>query len=242
VAQTADERVRALAGAYLDGYFERNPDQVTLYGVPGRHHDKLPDNSLDALAIWQTREDAWLKDAAAIDPAAIASPSLRATYAIAREALDGSIAARACRNELWTVSQMVNGWQIQFGYLVTIQPVGTATARSQALARWRALPRYIDTEIANLRQGLKLGYSAPKGNIRLVIDQMQSLISTPVRESPFDSPAVRDKIPAFAKDFDALVGDEINPAFARYRDFLQNEYLPAARDAIAISANPNGTA
>ena len=127
VAQTADERVRALAGAYLDGYFERNPDQVTLYGVPGRHHDKLPDNSLDALAIWQTREDAWLKDAAAIDPAAIASPSLRATYAIAREALDGSIAARACRNELWTVSQMVNGWQIQFGYLVTIQPVGTDT-------------------------------------------------------------------------------------------------------------------
>jgi len=30
-----------------------------------------------------------------------------------REALEGSIAARVCRNERWTVSQMVNGWQIQ---------------------------------------------------------------------------------------------------------------------------------
>ena len=39
----------ALADAFLDGYFERNPDQITLYGVPGRHHDRLPDNSLDAL-------------------------------------------------------------------------------------------------------------------------------------------------------------------------------------------------
>ena len=238
----ADDRVSDLARGYLDGYFERNPDQVTIYGVPGRHHDKLPDNSLDALTLWQARENMWLKTAADIDPAAIASPSLRATYAIAREALEGSIAARQCRNELWTVSQMVNGWQVQFGYLVAIQPVGTDTARSEALARWSALPRYIDTEIANLRQGLKFGYSAPKGNVRLVIDQMQSLISTPVRESPFDSPAVRDKTPAFTRNFDALVGDQINPAFKRYRDFLEQEYLPAARDAIAISANPNGAA
>lgn len=36
----ADERVKALADAYLDGFFARNPDQITLYGVPGRRHDK----------------------------------------------------------------------------------------------------------------------------------------------------------------------------------------------------------
>ena len=93
-----------------------------------------------------------------------------------------------------------------------------------------------------MREGLERGYSAPKANVRLVIDQMQSLISTPVHESPFDSPAVRDKTTAFARDVDALVGDRINPAFTRYRDFLEHEYLPAARDAIAISANPNGAA
>ena len=237
-----DERVRALAGAYLDGFLSRNPDQATIYGMPGRRHDKLPDNSLDALTLWQARENMWLTAAKEIDPAAIASPPLRATYAIVREALEGSIAARVCRNELWTVSQMVNGWQIQYGYLVTIQPVGTGEARTEALARWGALPAYIDTEIANLRQGLRLGYSAPKGNVRIVIDQMQSLIATPVRESPFDSPAVRAPAAAFVKDFDALVKDRINPAFTRYRDFLANEYLPAARDAIAISANPDGAA
>src|SRR4029077_20226334 len=50
-----DGRARALAGAYLEGFFARNPDQVTLYGVPARHHDKLPDNSLDALRAWQAK-------------------------------------------------------------------------------------------------------------------------------------------------------------------------------------------
>jgi uncharacterized protein (DUF885 family) len=31
-------------------------------------------------------------------------------------------------------------------------------------------------------------------------------------------------------------------AFKKYRDFLQNEYLPAAREDIAIAANPDGSA
>ena len=57
----ADDRVKALADAYLDGFFARNPDQITLYGVPGRRHDALPDNSFDALRLWQAREDGWLK-------------------------------------------------------------------------------------------------------------------------------------------------------------------------------------
>src|SRR3954470_22089699 len=69
--EPADTQVRALADAYLDGYFQRNPDQVTLFGVPGRRHDALPDNSLAALEAWQAKEDAWLVQARRIDPAAI---------------------------------------------------------------------------------------------------------------------------------------------------------------------------
>jgi uncharacterized protein (DUF885 family) len=241
-ATPPDARVRALADAYLAGFFDRNPDAVTLFGVPGGHHDRLPDNSLDALAAWRAKEDAWIADAKRIDAAAISAAPLRATYAIVREALEGSIGARVCRYELWTVSQFVNAWQVQFGYLVTIQPVGSDQARQEAAARWSRLPAYIDTEIANLRHGLKQGYSAPKGNVRIVIDQMNTLIDAPLAESPFDSPSVRDKTSSFQKTFDALVNDQIVPAFKRYRDFLQAEYLPAARDAVAVSSNPNGAA
>ena len=235
-----DARVRELADAYLDGFFERNPDQVTLFGVTGRRHDGLPDNSFDALKAWQAREDVWLAQAKQIDPALIEAPPLRGTYAIVREALESSIGVRVCRQELWTVSQFVNSWQVQDGYTVTIQPVGTDEARKEALARWSRLPKYIDTEIANLREGLKAGYSAPKLNVRIVIDQMTALIATPIAESPFDSPSVRDKTPEFMKQFDLLVREQIVPAFTRYRDFLAKEYLPAAREAIAVSANPNG--
>ena len=47
----------------------------------------------------------------------------------------------------------MTGWQVQFGYLVTIQPVKSEAARQEALARWGGLPGYLDVEIENLRRG-----------------------------------------------------------------------------------------
>lgn len=237
----ADDRVTALADTYLNGYLDRYPEQITYFGMLGRHHDRITDNSLAALSAWEAKEDVWLADAKAIDPEAIASPPLRATYAIVREALDGSIAARVCHNELWNVSQ-INGWHVNFGYLVTIQPVGSDEARKEALARWSRLPGYIDTEITNLREGVKRRYTAPKVNVRIVIDQIDSLIAGAGADQPFLSPAERDKTPEFQKAVNALLKTELVPAFKRYRDFLEKEYLPAAREEIGVSANPNGGA
>ena len=143
----ADAHVRGLADTYLAAWFDCYPEQITEFGVPGHRQDKLTDNSLEALKAWEDREDAWLAEAKQIDPATISAPPLRATNALVREALEGPIALRACRNELWTVSQFVNAWQVQDGYEVTIQPVGTDDARKDALVRWGALPKYVDTEI-----------------------------------------------------------------------------------------------
>jgi uncharacterized protein (DUF885 family) len=240
----ADPAAKALADGYIAAYFDRYPEQATEYGVPGRHHDKLTDNSLDALKAWEAKEDAWLVEAKAIDPSAIATSPMRAAYAIARESIESSIGSRVCRDELWNVSQMT-GWQVDDGYLVTIQPVGNEQARAEALARWALLPHYIDTEIANLREGLKLGYTAPKESVKIVLDQINSLATAPAADSPFMSPVQRDKNPgdpAFDKAFTALVNTQLIPAFKGYRDFLQKEYLPGAREAIAVSANPEGSA
>jgi uncharacterized protein (DUF885 family) len=235
--RSADDRARTLADSFLEGWFERNPESGTYYGVPGRPHDRLTDNSLAALQEWRSKEDGWLRDAQGIDPAAIQSASLRAAYAIVRDTLEGSIGTRVCRLELWPVSQMT-GWHVNLGYLVTIQPVGTDQARKEAVARWSTLPAYIDAEIANLREGVRQRYLAPKLNVRIVIDQLETLIGQ--KDTPFLSPATRDSDAAFKQAFETLVRTQLTPAFTRYRDFLRDEYLPAARDAIAVSANPEG--
>jgi len=238
-SEPPDARVKAFADAYLDAYFDRFPETITQFGVPGRHHDKLTDNSLAAKSAWDAREDRMLGELEQIDPAAIRSGALRATYAIARQSLEGDVAKRVCRDELWPVSQMT-GWQITSGYLVTIQPVGTDEARREALARWSMLPKYIDTEIENLREGISRGYTAPKLNVQIVADQVRTLAATPLKDSPFGSPVQRDSSPEFQKAFTVLVTGQIDPAMTRYADFLDKEYLAAAREAIAVTANPDG--
>ena len=235
----ADDRVTQLADSYLAAYFDRYPGQTTIYGIPSRPHNRLPANSLESLREWQAKEDTWLAELNTVEGAPISNPSLRATYAILREALEGLIETRICRSELWNVSHMT-GWHVQFGYLATVQPVGDAGRRADAMARWTMLPPFIEVEIENLREGLRYGYSAPKQNVAIVIRQVSALLSGPDNDSPFLSPALRDAEPGFKRGYTALVRTQIVPAIARYRDFLQREYLPAARQSVAVSELPDG--
>src|SRR5207244_12439410 len=88
------------------------------------------------------------------------------------------------------------------------------------LARWRAVPRYIATEIANQREGLRVGYTAPQGNVRIVLTQLDTLLATPLEESPLYDPARRDSTPAFRSAVARVIERESVPALRRHRHLL----------------------
>jgi uncharacterized protein (DUF885 family) len=104
------------------------------------------------------------------------------------------------------------------------------------------LPAYIHREIQNLELGLELGYSAPKSVVQRVIDQVDGLLALEIETSPFYSPAVRDSDPEFAQATRTLLVEAINPAFRKYRDFLENTYMDKARAELSVAANPDGLA
>ena len=239
-AAAQESPIVAVATEYVAALFERTPELPSRRGVPGARHDRLTDNSLAALERWQRREDSLL---ARLRTLRIPAAGRRdwATYSITREALEGSVAQRACRLELWGVNSL-SGWQASYPALARAQPVGSDSLRAQALARWRALPRYVDVEIANLREGLRRGYAAPRPVVENVVRQLDGLLATPAESSPFASPAQRDSSTAFRRDFVGVVANGINPAIRRYRDFLAGEYLPRARVTIAVSQSPGGPA
>src|SRR6266511_3967151 len=239
-AATRSARVRALADAHSAAYFDQHPESMTYYGIPGARHDRLRDNSLVGVERWQAQEDASLAALRKIDHTRLAGRPEWVTYGTLRETLEASVAGRVCRTELWDVNQTAYGWPSWLADLGRVQPIGTEELRAQALARWRALPRFVDNEIGKLREGIRRGYTAPKGNVRLVIGQVDALLSTSATESPFYGPASRDSTPSFQTELEAIVTISINPALKRYRDFLEREYLPRARDVIGVSANPNG--
>ncbi len=235
-------RVRGLADTYLAAYFQRHPDEATLDGVAGGPHDRLLDDSPLALAHWQAREDAWLAELRAIDPTPLGERPEAVAYGVMRDALEGAIGTRVCRYELWNVGHTGHGAVAVVTALAALQPVGTEAARRETLARWRAIPGYVATQTANQRTGLRLGFRAPRGNVRITLTQLDTLLGTPLEHSPLFDPARRDTTPAFRGELERVLTAEALPALRRYRAFLARDYLPRARTAIGVSANPHGAA
>ena len=234
-------QVTRLADQYVTTLLRTFPETATWEGLPGHDHDRLDDNSLAAVRRWQDFEDRLLSQVKQLDGNALTGRQEWVTYGFLREALEASVGTRICRQELWPANQM-SGWQVNYASLIRLQPVGTARARAQALARWGQLPRVLRVETANLREGLREGYSTPRHNVELVLAQLDSLLAAPTERSPFFAPAEQDSAPEFRARWTRLLERELRPAIRRYRDFLASEYLPHARDAIAVSAHPQGAA
>jgi uncharacterized protein (DUF885 family) len=239
LADSAQSRVNVLADEYVAAFFSTFPEMATRRGIPHSTHERLTDNSLAAQDRWIARERAWLVEVGRIDTTSVVGRPEWATYAILRETLESGLAQRVCRFDLWNVSTSPASWQASYADLARLQPVGSDSLREQALTRARSLPRFIDTEIANLREGLKRGYVAPRILVVGVIKQLDGLLATPPHASPFASPGQRDSTPGFAQRVDTVIATDINPAIQRYRDYL-TAYLPYARATVGASASPGG--
>ena len=230
------DSAKRLADEYLEAYLERYPEVATDFGIPGRTHDRLTDISREAISAWQGREDAWLARLGSLGgEAPVGSPDW-AIAGLVRETLEGSIAFRVCRDELWSVSQ-TGGWQTYLPHILKVQPLGSDELRRQAVARVRALVGFLEADVANLKEGLSLGYSSPRRNVELTLEQLRRLN---VANSPLASPLERDEDPNFQTSYSQALDDEVYPALGRYIAFLEDEYVAAARDEIPVAANPHG--
>ena len=233
--------VTAVADDYFAHALSASPEIAYFAGIELERHDGLSDNSPAALTASNALIDDLLARLSKVDANDLVGDSAWITHALLKEELEGSVGLRVCRTELWNVNQM-GGWHSGYVQIAQLQPVGSADAREQSLARWSKFPAFIDQEIANLESGLELGYSAPKVVVERVVGQVDGLISLGVDSSPFYSPAVRDGDESFAAATRDLVEKQINPALQRYRDYLAGTYLEQAREELPITANPDGRA
>jgi uncharacterized protein (DUF885 family) len=240
-AQENADMVTVIADQYYGFALEKTPEIAYFAGVELPRHDGLEDNSLAAAEARNAKVDNWLSQLEPIDADELAGRTEWITHAYLLQSLRSEVAKRICRTELWNVNQM-GGWHSGYQQIAQRQPVGTADLREQSLTRWTKLPAYIHREIQNLELGLELGYSAPKSVVQRVIDQVDGLLALEIETSPFYSPAVRDSDPEFAQATRTLLVEAINPAFRKYRDFLENTYMDKARAELSVAANPDGLA
>lgn len=233
-------RVRALADEYVAAVSQRFPGIEESLGA-AQSADRWTDNRPEARRAWEAAEDGFARRIAAIDGRALWDTPEWMTHGMLREALENTRATRVCRNELWDVDHIF-GWHLGVSRQAAVQRVGTPEHRARALARYEAFPAFVETEIANLREGLRLGYTAHRDAVTRVIEQVEGMTPDDVTASSFYSPAQRDSSPEFRAAWEAVVRTRVYPALRAYRDFLRSEYLPRARPEAGLGAQPNGAA
>ena len=238
-ADSVAELITELADTYVSRYVRSYPEWAFLAGFPVARHNGLSDNSLSALRSWQSGEDALWKTVSGIDGEQLWGRPEWVTYGFLREVLESARGTRVCRSELWPANQM-SGWQAGFAPIAAAQPVGTPQNRRDALERWRKVPEYLQTEISNMREGLRLGYTTPRYNVELTIRQLEDILKEPTTKSPFYSPAERDSSTNFRTAWTGLLRNELDPAMRQYLEFLKKEYFPRARSSIPVTAHPKG--
>ncbi|HEX3895002.1 MAG TPA: DUF885 family protein [Rudaea sp.] len=118
------------------------------------------------------------------------------------------------------------------------------------IATLNDFPRYFDENIANMRAGLKRGFTVP----RAVLDGRDASISAYINVS---SPQKSDFYKPFIHLPDSIAADEqarlraecadaihhrVIPAYVNLLTFFRNDYLPRARKTLAAEALPDGKA
>ncbi len=248
----ADARLRALFHDSDEASLRRNPVQALFRGDM-RYADQLGDFFSDqhvADELAATRHD--LAALAAIDRATLTSVD-RIAYDVFRQ--QAELNERGFAPDLLAVT-LVRPLDHFYG-LHTFYP---ELASGQGAAPFRTVADYdnnlkrnaqyaaqVEAAIARFREGMKTGVVQPKLVVRNMIAQLDGLLAGGAEQSPFygavktfpDAIGEADRV-RLRVAYMRQIGEVLNPVQKRLRDFLQNDYLPAARDSVGLSAMPGG--
>ena len=240
-AQTADQRLKAVYNAEWQWRLAQT-GQVED-GLDTRPGPRLPCVTPACQAERQRQWQGVLDQIAAI-PDAELSPAERLNKAVLAESLRAEVVGIKWRSYEMPINSDVNVWN----YLPAQVPFRSVQEYRNYISRMRDIPRWFDENMANMRSGMKRGFTPPavtmKGRDATLANQIK-----PVKDSPFYAPftLMPASIPAFEQDqlraeAREVIETIVNPAQTRMLAFLRTEYLPGARASTAARDLPDGVA
>jgi uncharacterized protein (DUF885 family) len=219
---------------------------VSASGEPQPNNGRL--DQVDAKSQ-QERLDYWRKVMRQLDAidAHQLSPTEQVNDAIYREQIRNFIA-----------DQQFMQWQMPFNsdsafwseLYDDLEPdsLHTETDYRRYVDRLGQVPAYFDQEIANMRAGLKRGFSVPRAvlagrdvsiaSIAEAKDPTQTSFYAPLQHMPSSIPLVTAA--AIQADAREKINRDVIPAYTRLLAFFRTEYVPHARTTLAAEALPDG--
>lgn len=141
----------------------------------------------------------------------------------------------------------LSGFQIYLPDLVSVTPFNSLKDYQDYLKRLNGLKKFFEDMINLMRQGMAKGYVPAQAALQdiqstvtghIVEDPSTSIFYAPFKEFPVAVPAsTREALHASAL---GTIQKVVIPSYQALLQFLEEEYLPAARQEISASALPDG--
>lgn len=242
--------LEAIYEEYFEAQLALRPTLATYLGDP-RHDDRFEDTASVAFETAALDvERRFLERVRAVD-----ASTLRGSERISRDLFvherEQALERARFPERLLPVDQLSNP-AITFAMLGSgagPQPFLVAADYDRFLRRADGFVAWAESAIDAMREGMARGVVQPEVVVRKSLPQLRAMLGAdpeaslfwrPVAALPEDVPAAeRARIQAAWR---AAIAGRIVPAYRRLVDFLEKEYLPAARASVGWSALPDGAA
>ena len=216
-------------------------DHTTLYGPT------LPDVSP---AAQEKRTQTWAEVKRQIDaiPRASLSPRRQVDYDVYRYQIDARLTQQQFREYEKPLSSDGAFWN-DFSFVAHSAFKREADYRNW-IGQMREIPRYFAQQTANMRAGLKRGFTPPRitlqgretsiAAVANAASAEDNIFYLPFQTMPVDMPAATQA--ALRAEAKAAIEQAVVPTYRSFLGFYRDEYVPATRTTLAASDMPGGMA
>ncbi|MCX5797596.1 MAG: DUF885 domain-containing protein [Elusimicrobia bacterium] len=244
VDSKASADLKALGDDYWEAVMRSDPLGATFAHHPG-YDDKLEDVTPSGVAR-SVAELESLRGRLKGIPVSGLGDSERVSLEILELLIDQRLGRYERGFRFWEIDHRDGPHARIPSFVAEYQPMRTEADAAALLARLKAIPPFFAAHVSNLREGIRLGRTAPRPPVAKTISQLEEMLKTPAADSPFAAAARRlpaDLQSKFLPLIAASVSADVTPALRTYKDFLKDEYLAKSREVkIGLSALPGGAA
>lgn len=243
-AQSADQAFEAI---YTAEYDWRQKQSGPSEDGPKDQALALPDIGPKAQAARLARWEQVEKQLTAIKVDQL-TPEQRINFAVYKGQIDAMLAEQRYRDYEKPLNADTSFWGDLAGW--AREPLRDEAGARRYIAMLRDIPRYYDQQIANMRAGLKRGFTPAQITLQgrdIGVEQVAKAKS--VEENPFYAPfkTLPSTIPADVQaklkaEAQAAITQAAVPAHQTLLTFLRQDYIPGARKDLAAYRLPNGKA
>ncbi len=210
-----------------------------------RSKTSLADMSAATLAAAAEQRQQWLNKLEQVDIATLTEQQ-QINHEILRYSLKDAISEYQYGAHLIPLTAE-SGFHSDLAFMVSGTEFKTQQDYQDYLAKLKTIPAYMQQQTDWMKQGLATGMTQPKAVLLGFDKSILAFISETPEQNLFYGPfkqkpefIATDRWLAMQAEAKQVVEQQLNPAYQQFYQFMQQQYLPGARDSIAASDWPKG--